>query len=109
MQTMVPKSWRLCPIRPSACCAVLAFLPLRLVCATTVVIPKLFSTSYPSLLGRTHKPCDWVYELVVGKRPAIRVNGLARSHEKDCSYALTPLACLQLIHTPDDLCCCPVI
>src|SRR6059058_1714006 len=57
MQTMVPKSWRLCAIRLSACCAVLGFLPLRLVCATTVVIPKLFSTSYPSLLGRTHKPC----------------------------------------------------
>src|SRR5436190_20170607 len=57
MQTMVPKSWRLCAIRPSACCAGLAFLPLRLVCATTVVIPTRFSTSYPSLLGRTHKPC----------------------------------------------------
>src|SRR5947209_3556227 len=57
MQTMVPKSWRLCAIRPSACCAGLAFLPLQLVCATTVVIPTRFSTSYPSLLGRTHKPC----------------------------------------------------
>src|SRR5205807_2777846 len=61
MQRMVPKSWQLCAIRPSACCAVLAFLPLRLVCATTLVIPTLLYTSYPSLLGRTHKPCSAPY------------------------------------------------
>src|SRR5205823_12018918 len=41
-----------------------------------------------------------VYELVVGNRSAIRASGLACPQEKDCSHALTPLGCLQLIHTP---------
>src|SRR5206468_11949758 len=87
MQTMVPKSWRLCAIRLSACCAVLGFLPLRLVCATTVVIPKLFSTSYPSLLGRTHKPCLVITRISI--RPSLTERDdelkvlLAQSRETD--------------------------
>ena len=83
-------------------------LNYKIVCRPMVALsPSIKYTENNSFVKMSHPARSGipaygkgVYELVVGKRPAIRVNGLAGPQEKDCSYALTSLACPQLIHTP---------